>query len=168
MLYREEKFMNVKDNIKALEEIRYFIRPDTFWGLYNLFVQSNNNVLTEENERKLACDLKQIFQNDSSIFFYESPSGKNFIAIAFDKIMLINIFGIEFIEDSVIMADGEQFIRNIQWMEKDNLVVYDSLYIIGCKSQKCICHFSRDVNSFVYFGELKKIGMQEFEALLHN
>ena len=86
-----------------------------------------------------------------------SPDGKNHIAVSEDSCFFVNIHGFMiFLSDCWLFFDGELDIRDIQWIEKDNLVLFDFFYIVHDERQKAVCHYSNDKDSFVFLGEIRK------------
>ena len=84
-----------------------------------------------------------------------SPDGKNHIIICNDLCFMINIHGFIILMYNWLFYEGEMDIINIQWIDKDNLVLFDVYNIVHDEMQKGVCHYTND-ESFVFLSEIRK------------
>lgn len=84
-----------------------------------------------------------------------SPSGNNHIVVVDDLCLLFNIGGVRVLFKNVLFLDGELKVINFQWLEEDNLVVFDIHYIVHDEWQKCICHFAHN-GFFAYLTPMRE------------
>ena len=118
--------------------------------LAEIFEAASSN---PDDADKLNADLRSVLQGETGLGILKweaSPGGNNHIILTDSQCFLINPCGIHLLFKNWLIYDGEMWVRNFQWFEDDNLVVFDVDYIVHRKSQKCICHYSKD-GFFCYF-----------------
>ena len=79
----------------------------------------------------------------------------NHIVVKANLCLLINIWGANVLFENWLFYEGELSIKYFQWIEEDNLVVFDIHYLVHNEWQKCICHFANS-NFFTYFTAINK------------
>ncbi len=121
-----------------------------------VFSESINSNLKSWFNNKLLAILQFEEYRKPRLYFEmkHSPDGMNHIVVCDDLCFFVNIYGLALLKEDFIFMDGELGIENIQWIERDNLVLFDLYYIVHGDRQKVICHYSNDENSFVYLTAL--------------
>ena len=133
---------------------------ESLTALQEIFTEANNKPLQEEKISELKTKLvkvtlDEVFRGLEAL--ERSPSGDVFLIVTRRcNCILLNIYGVRFLFRDVLFDEGEVMLKNIQWIESDNLLVFDKHYIVHNESQKCICHFTNDDNAFTYFTDICK------------
>lgn len=142
--------------MEALERFYPCFSENTYIALEKLFGKAQNAASEKEIE-ELQNELNSILCQEKTLKQEISPSGKNHIVVteAGGFCLLINIYGIHVIFDSVLFCEGELCAENFHWIEKDNLVLFDVCYIVHDECKKCICHYD-DEDFFVHFSKIEK------------
>ena len=143
---------------KDVNRLKHYFCEQSLLSLQSVFDKSS--ISTYEtvtlNERLLSILLLEESRNISRLIRRKtSPDGKNHIVICNDLCFLVNIHGFLILMSNWLFYDGELDIINIQWIDKDNLVLFDAYYIVHDKMQKGVCHYSNE-DSFVFFSEIRK------------
>ena len=124
-----------------------------------IFDEANNNILNEDRIAYLNEHLLSILQQEMSrglMLWKVSTTGQNHIIISSNICVLLNIHGGFVLFSSWLFFEGELAIKNLHWIEKDNLVVFDFYYIVHDEYQKCVCHFSNDNDRFIFLSSIEK------------
>lgn len=140
-----------------LSFLRGNLNDSTICRLERIFATANNT-REESVRKKLQEELRSVFQqeNPGDIFDWEiSPSGNNHVIIAGSLCLFVNIWGIRVLFKNYLFLEGELWIKNFHWIERDNLVIFDLHYIVHDEVESCICHFAPD-DFLVYFTAARK------------
>ncbi len=126
--------------------------------LSSIFEEAKKYPDNPQQRNTLQLYLSDVIQHQLDRRVYclgTSPNGKYHILLADNLCLLISIDGFIILEKSSLFSEGELTVKNIQWDEKDNLVVFELFNIVYRESQKCICHFFGEV-PFVYRTKMEK------------
>lgn len=72
-------------------------------------------------------------------------------------VFFVNIHGLIIFMSSGYFLEGDLDITDIQWIETDNLVLFDIYHIPYGEKKKMICHYSNDNDCFVFCSEIRKV-----------
>lgn len=136
-----------------IDKISDPIRHSFLMKLSRIFdeVEEKSNKDCRQDEL-LQKNLQELYQLESEYGLQNcevSPSGKYHIWIIDTLCLLVSVNGFLILHDDWLFFDGELIVDNFQWIEEDNLVIFDLNYIIQKKTKKCICHFSENA-AFVF------------------
>lgn len=140
-----------------LDFLQGYFQESSILDLAEIFDTANTTKCKDTIE-KLKLDLLSVLQQEMSIGLYKwevSPSGNNHIVVKANLCLLINIWGANVLFENWLFYEGELSIKYFQWIEEDNLVVFDIHYLVHNEWQKCICHFANS-NFFTYFTAINK------------
>ena len=117
-----------------------------------------NTTKCENTIKELKLELLGVLQQEMSIGLNKweiSPSGNNYIVVTKSLCLLFNVWGVNVLFENGLFFEGELSVKNFQWFEEDNLIVFDVYYIVHNEWQKCICHFTSS-GFFTYFTPVSK------------
>lgn len=152
----------------GLDCLENYFHENSIHTLQCVFDKFNNPFLTEAEKIQLQSDFLSVIRNENNRGIKHaavSPNGMNFIYCLFEsgQYILMNMDGITVLFQNWMIFEGELDICNVQWIEKDSLVVFDLFYIVRSEIQKCICHFSNDSSAFIYFTDIRKVDRRHCE-----
>lgn len=146
--------------------LRQNFPDDVIWELERIFCEAQD-AQTEADKERLKLQLLHLLRGEMAAGVRKlatSPDGNHHIVATDNMCMLVNLWGVEVLFNSWLFAEGELALRNFQWIERDNLVVFEKYYIVHDEYQKCICHFARD-SFFVYETPITKDDNRACEIL---
>lgn len=143
---------------------------DSICDLQLIFDEANHDP-DQDKIANLNKRLESVLQQEDSCQFFfcnTSPTGQNHIIISYETVILLNIYGGYVLLTDGLFLDGELDLINIQWIENDNLVVFDLFYIVYNELRKCVCHFSNDDDRFVIFSPMEKMSAESHSWSIGN
>ena len=145
---------------QRLEFLKNHFQDNSIRCLAEIFDKARK-IESESQIEELQQKLRWVLQEDKSnglsgiIEWRTSPSGSNHVVATESLCLFINIYGVKVLFENPLFFEGELATTNYHWIEEDNLVVFDVLYIVHDKWEKCICHFAPD-DFFAYLTPIQE------------
>lgn len=131
-------------------------------SLQTIFKLAHSGGLSSTEEKNLKDRLLRILECEaegaSESIYHSEAHDANIVVVTYTKILLLNIFGIRILlDDSSLFIEGELDIRNIQWIDQYDLLIFDLFYIVQSRSQRCVCRFSNSEKGYVQFSQVQDL-----------
>lgn len=107
---------------------------------------------TEAMLKVLKFELLAVLEQEKNLGVMErvsSPSGNNHIVVVNSLCIIINLQGLHVVREDLLFCEGELAMRNFQWIEEDNLVLFDLYWIVHDNTERLVCHYV-EPDFFVY------------------
>ena len=134
-----------------LEILQGYFQESSMAKLEEIFSAASKRP-TEAALKVLKMELLAVLEQEKNLGVMDrasSPSGNNHVIVVDSQCIIINLQGIHLIRDDLLFCEGELAMLNFQWIEEDNLVLFDLYWIVHDDTERIVCHYA-EPDFFVY------------------